>query len=213
MRTISLLGRARLSTLYTRLFLALFAFSMVACPKEQEIKSAGEIPATTPEAVSTVGEGDLLSIRVMGEPDLSGDYRVSRDGNISFPWLEKIQVGGLLPSEVQQKIVQGLKDGYIRDPQVVVDIREANSKKIFVFGQVRTPGTFRYKDHMTVMEVITLAGGLGADADPSKAYITRARDGNEITYKININNIAVGKEKNVELVPGDILTVPQRYAL
>jgi protein involved in polysaccharide export with SLBB domain len=196
------------------LLLFLLSLSLLACNKNKDlISSGGDIPQNEQQSYATVGPNDLLSIRVIGEADLSGDYRVSNDGTITFPWLQTIPVSGFLLGEIQDKIAKGLRDGYIRDPQVIVDIKEANSKKIYVFGQVRTPGTFRYKDHMTVIELVTLAGGLSADADPSKAYITRVRDGVEVTYIVRINDISVGKARNDELAPGDILTVPLRFSL
>jgi protein involved in polysaccharide export with SLBB domain len=196
------------------LLLFLLSLSLLACNKNKDlIASGGDIPQNEQQSYATVGPNDLLSIRVIGEADLSGDYRVSNDGTITFPWLQTIPVGGFLLGEIQDKIAKGLRDGYIRDPQVIVDIKEANSKKIYVFGQVRTPGTFRYKDHMTVIELVTLAGGLSADADPSKAYITRVRDGVEVTYIVRINDISIGKARNDELAPGDILTVPLRFSL
>jgi protein involved in polysaccharide export with SLBB domain len=196
------------------LLLFLLSLSLLACNKNKDlIASGGDIPQNEQQSYATVGPNDLLSIRVIGEADLSGDYRVSNDGTITFPWLQTIPVGGFLLGEIQDKIAKGLRDGYIRNPQVIVDIKEANSKKIYVFGQVRTPGTFRYKDHMTVIELVTLAGGLSADADPSKAYITRVRDGVEVTYIVRINDISIGKARNDELAPGDILTVPLRFSL
>ena len=196
------------------ILLLLLSVSLLACNKNKDlVTSGGDIPQDEQQTFATVGANDLLSVRVVGEPDLSGEYRVSTDGTITFPWLQTIPVSGLLLGEIQEKIAKGLREGYIRDPQVIVDIKEANSKKIYVFGQVRTPGTFRYKDHMTVIEVVTLAGGLTADADPSKAYITRVRDGVEAVYIVNISDISVGKARNDELAPGDILTVPLRFSL
>jgi protein involved in polysaccharide export with SLBB domain len=195
------------------LLFILIVLSLACHKKGDNLPALGEIKENDAPAIATVGPGDLLSVRVVGEADLSGEYRVNEDGSITFPWLKTIQVNGLLPGEIQNKIAAGLQDGYIRDPQVIVDIKEANSKKVYVFGQVRSPGTFRYKDHMTVIEVVGLAGGLSSDADPSKAYITRVRDGVEAVYTVRINDISVGKARNVELAPGDILTVPLRFAL
>jgi polysaccharide export outer membrane protein len=186
--------------------------ALLGCPKGQQVNSAGDVPQEETPAIATIGAGDLLAIRVVGEADLSGDFRVSADGTITFPWLQTISVKGLLPSEVQSKIAQGLRDGYLRDPQVIVDVREANSQKLYVFGQVKAPGTFRFKDHMTVIEVITLAGGLTSDADPNRAYVTRVRDGVEVVYTVRVGDIVIGKARNVELLPGDILNVPLRFA-
>lgn len=196
-----------------RFFLFLLAaLACLGCPKEKEIQSAGDIPQEESAPYATVGPGDLLSVRVVGESELTGEYRVSSDGTITFPWLQKISVGGLMLGEIQDKIVVGLKNGYLRDPQVIVDVKEANSQKVYVYGQIKSPGTYRYKDHMTVVEIVTLAGGLTADADPNKAYVTRNINGKETVYTVRINDIVTGKARNEELNPGDILYVPLRYA-
>src|SRR5262245_7231270 len=124
-----------------RFFLILLIAVSLGCKKESAIQSAGDIPQDeTSAAYATVGPGDLLSVRVVGETDLSGEYRVSADGTITFPWLQKISVGGLMLGQIQEKIAEGLRNGYLRDPQVIVDVREANSQKIFVYGQVKSPG-------------------------------------------------------------------------
>jgi protein involved in polysaccharide export with SLBB domain len=181
----------------------------MACHPPAPVASS-DVPMEEVQAIATVGPNDLLSIRVVGEAELSGDYRVGPDGTITFPWLQQIPVAGLLPQEIQEKIATGLRAGYLRDPQVIVDVREANSKKVYVFGQVKSPGTFRYKDHMTVIEAITLAGGVTVEAQPNQTTITRVRDGVEVTYPIRINDIVRGQARNVELLPGDIVNVPLR---
>lgn len=182
---------------------------LAACAHPVAVAS-GDVPPEEAPVASTVGPNDLLNIRVVGEDELSGDYRVAADGTITFPWLNQVPVAGLLPGEIQARIANGLRDGYLRDPQIIVDIREANSNKIYVFGNVKSPGTFRYKDHMTVIEAITLAGGLTVEADANRASITRVRDGVEATYAVRITDIVEGRARNVELLPGDILNVPLR---
>jgi protein involved in polysaccharide export with SLBB domain len=190
---------------------SLILFCLFGCPPAAPVlKSAGDVPQEESSAYATVGPSDLLQIRVVGEQALSGEYRVSPKGSISFPWLGDIAVNGLLAGEIQTKLSEGLKAGYLRDPQVIVDIKEANSQKIYVFGQIKSPGTFRYKDHMSVIEAIALAGGLTVEADGNNVTVTRVRDGVEVTYNVRINDIAVGKARNVELLPGDILNVPLR---
>jgi polysaccharide export outer membrane protein len=193
-----------------RPLLAFFLLALSGCPQQQPLASASDIASESRPPVATVGPGDLLSVRVVGEESLSGAYRVSPDGAISFPYLREIPVAGLLPGEIQEKIAEGLRDGYLRDPQVVVDVQESNANKVYVFGYVKTPGTFRYKDHMSVVEALTLAGGPTPDGDANQTTITRLRDGVEVTYTVPVNNIVKGQARNVELLPGDILNVPLR---
>jgi protein involved in polysaccharide export with SLBB domain len=182
----------------------------VAC-NPPPVVTAGDVPQEDTAAYALVGVNDLLTVRVVGEESLSGDYRVSAEGTITFPWLKDIAVAGLQPGEIQEKIAQGLRDGYVRDPQVIVDVKESNSKKIYIFGKVKSPGTIRYKDHMTILEAVTVAGGPAEDGDVNKTTITRNQGGNELVYTVRVKDIVAGKARNVELLPGDIVNVPQSW--
>src|SRR5438477_921134 len=83
-----------------------------------------------------VGSEDTFDVRVYGEPELTGTFRVATDGTIDYPLVGRIQVSGLRTGEIQQLLVTRLRDRILKDPQVVVTIKERNSQKITVFGQV-----------------------------------------------------------------------------
>jgi protein involved in polysaccharide export with SLBB domain len=86
----------------------------------------------------------------------------------------------------------------------------APDSKLYIFGQVTTPGSYPYKAHITVIELVGLVHGFSAEAEPNKAFITRVRDGAEVVYIVHIADISIGKARNIELSPGDILTIPLR---
>ncbi len=158
---------------------------------------------------SALGAGDVFEVRVYGEPELSGVYRVGPQGDIVFPLCRKVEVGGLSANATAEKLRACLAAGYIRSPQVSVLIKEYNSKKIFVFGEVQRPGTFVYEDGMTVIQAVTLAGGFTKSASQNSTSVTRIVDGQEIKLKIAVQDIALGKMPNVVLKPGDIVFVPE----
>jgi len=153
--------------------------------------------------------GDVLEVQVFQDKALSSTHMVGNDGGISFPLLGKLVVRGLTPNQVADLIRTKLAEGYIRDPVVSVLLKESNSKKIFVFGQVRAPGTFPYDDNMTVVQAITLAGGFSDIADKDKTYVTRLQEGAERKYTIPISKILDGRRRNFPLRPGDIVFVPE----
>jgi polysaccharide export outer membrane protein len=158
---------------------------------------------------SALGAGDVFEVRVYGEPELSGVYRVGPQNDIVFPLCRRVEVGGLSANAAAEKLRTCLADGFIRNPQVSVIVKEYNSKKIFVFGEVQKPGTFVFEDGMTVVQAVTLAGGFTKSASQNNTSVTRLVDGQELKLKVAVQDIALGKMPNVVLKPGDIVFVPE----
>ena len=158
---------------------------------------------------ATLGPGDVFEVRVFQEPDLSGVYRVGSDGTIYFPLCGTIGVAGLQGAEVGEELEHCLAAGYLKRPQVSIYVKEFNSKKVFVFGEVQHPGTFPYEDNMTIVQVITLAGGFTGHADKNNASVARLVKGQEQRFKVPVVDIGQGRSPNFELRPGDIVFVPE----
>ncbi len=157
---------------------------------------------------ATIGPDDVFEVKVYGDKDLSGIYRVGPEGTILFPLVGKIKVVGLTSSEVAELIAKKLSK-YVRQPYVSVYMKEFNSKKVFVFGEVKKPGTFRYEDNMTIIQAITMAGGFTARAAANKTSVTRLLNGKEYQVVVPVEDIAEGKRRNFFLQPGDIVFVPE----
>ncbi len=162
-------------------------------------------------ASNTLAANDLLEVRVYQEPDLSGVYRVDGDGHIDFPLCGKVQVGGVTASGAAEAITHCLKNGFVRRPQVSALVKEFNSKKVFVFGEVSKPGSFAYEDGMTIIHAISQAGGLTRSAAKNSVNVTRVVDGKEVKLPVKVEDIVIGREKNFQLVPGDIIFVPESF--
>jgi polysaccharide export outer membrane protein len=158
---------------------------------------------------SALGAGDVFEVRVFEEPDLSGAYRVSSDGGIDFPLCGRVTVGGLSANEAAAAIKACLAPRYLKNPQVSVFIREFNSRKVFVFGEVQKPGTFTYEDNMSVVQAVTLAGGFTRLAAKNSCTVTRVIDGQEKRIKVPVEDVGAGRAPNFLLQPGDILFVPE----
>ncbi len=161
------------------------------------------------ESVMALGPGDVFDVHVFQDAELSGSFMVGQNGKIHFPLVGAIQVAGLTPNAAADAIRTRLQDGYIRDPVINVFVKQRNSKKVFVFGKVRKPGTFNFESGMTVVQAITLAGGLAESAATDRTRITRREEGRERRYTVAISAILDGHAPNFALRPGDIVFVPE----
>ncbi len=167
--------------------------------------------APTAMTANTLAVNDLLEVRVYQETDLSGVYRVSPTGNVDFPLCGKVQVADKTASGAAEAITDCLKGGYVRRPQVTVLVKEFNSKKVFVFGEVSKPGSFTWEDGMTIVHAISQAGGLLRTASKNNVNVTRVVNGREEKLPVKMEDIVIGREKNVALRPGDIIFVPESF--
>ncbi|MFL5345626.1 MAG: polysaccharide biosynthesis/export family protein [Hyalangium sp.] len=173
------------------------------------LPSEAEAHAAAGQA-STLGPGDLVEVRVFQEPDHSGVWRVSPEGTIDYPLCGKVALAGRTSSTAADALRECLAR-YLRRPQVSVLIREYNSKKIFVFGEVQKPGTFPYDGEMSIIQAITLAGGFTKTAAQNSTHVTRLVNGQERKIRVPVEDIGVGREKNFLLQPGDIVFVPESF--
>ena len=176
-------------------------------------RGAATVPAVDETAVavgaSSLGAGDVIEVRVYGEPELSGVYQVGQEGDVTFPLCQRVPVGGLSANGAAAKLRECLSSGFMRDPQVSVLVKEYNSKKVFVFGEVQKPGTFVYEDGMSIVQAVTIAGGFTKTAARNSTSVTRRVRGQEVKVKVSVQDIALGKAPNFTLEPGDIVYVPE----
>ncbi len=155
-----------------------------------------------------VGPGDVLEVSVVGEPMVTGPVTVGPDGNIVIPLIGQVSVNGLTLPQVTDKITAALK-GFIRDPQVVVAIRQAAPRRQFVYllGQVAKPGVYEMQDGWAVAELIAVAGGPAPGAALSRAFILRKSE----SIPVNLEQLLIdgNTSANVPLSSGDLVIVPE----
>jgi protein involved in polysaccharide export with SLBB domain len=157
-----------------------------------------------------LGVDDAFTVRVYGEPEMSGDYRVGTDGTIDFPLAGRIVVKDLGVREVQQEIVRRLKAGYLLNPQVTVMVKEWNSRKVSVLGQVSRPGPVPYFPNMTIVDAIASAGGFTGIAAKNSVNLRREVTGKVEMRTFPVADIAEGRSPNVPILPGDVVVVQER---
>jgi protein involved in polysaccharide export with SLBB domain len=162
----------------------------------------------TPE--ERLGIDDVFEVRVFGEPDLSATYRVAADGTIDYPFVGRISVIGMRSGDVQEIIASKLKEGYLKNPQVSLMVKEWNSRKVSVIGQVQKPGSVAYFPNMTIVDAIAAAGGFTGIASKNAVTLRREAKGSVESKTCRVADISEGRAPNVVLRPGDILVVEER---
>jgi protein involved in polysaccharide export with SLBB domain len=172
-------------------------------------------PSTKPVVESNdpadrVGIDDTFDVRVYGETELTGTFRVATDGTVDYPLAGRISIVGLRTGEIQQLLVARLKDRYLKDPQVVVTIKDRNSQKISVLGQVAKPGQVSYYPNMTIVDAIANAGGFTGIAAKNSVNLRREVGGSVQTTIYRVADISEGRSPNVMVLPGDVLVVDER---
>jgi len=168
--------------------------------------SAGEV--SLPE--DRIGMDDTFDVRVYGEAELSGTFRVATDGTIDYPLVGRVQVSGLRTGEIQKMLVAKLKDRILKDPQVVVTVKDRNSQKISVLAQVSKPGQVSYYPNMTIVDAIASAGGFTGIAAKNSVNLRREVAGRIETRVFPVADISEGRSPNVQVLPGDVLVVDER---
>jgi polysaccharide export outer membrane protein len=163
-----------------------------------------------PSNAYAIGIGDVLEISVWKNPELAVTTPVRPDGRISVPLLGDIQASGMTPLALRQTLTDRFKE-YVTAPGVSVVIKEINSRKVFVTGEVENPGAFDLQPRTKLMQVIAMAGGLTPYAKKKVIVLRDSRDGREDRrFEVDIAAIVSGKRAsdNLVLLPGDTVVVP-----
>ena len=171
------------------------------------VKVSGEVAADSDTYV--IGPEDVLSINVWREEALTRQVPVRSDGNISLPLIDEIHAAGLTPLQLKGKLTLRLKE-FIDNPNVSVIVAQANSQKVYVSGEVRTPGVYPLRGETTLLQVIPMAGGFTEWADQKKILIIRKEAGKDKRMVVNYKKIVSGEDVsyNIILKPGDTIIVP-----
>ena len=162
-----------------------------------------------------IGVDDMLQINVWKNPDISVTVPVRPDGKISVPLVGDVVAGGKEPMEVAKEIKKALSK-YIREPQVAVILTQLNShefiSRVRITGAVNTPSSIPFRQGMTVLDAMLQAGSLNDFAAANSARLYRKEGKETIQYDIYLNDILNSGqlETNYMLLPGDIITVPER---
>lgn len=156
-----------------------------------------------------IGAGDVLGINVWREPEMSRSVPVRPDGKISLPLLGEFQASGLTPTQLQAKLAKQLAT-LVTNPEVTVIVEQIKSQKFNIMGEVAHPGEFPLTKPMTVLDAVSIAGGLKDFAKAKKMYVLRrSQDGTTVRIPVNYKNAIRGSAKeNFEIQERDTIVVP-----
>jgi len=157
-----------------------------------------------------VGPGDMLDILVWKEPEVSSTVPIRPDGKISLPLINDLEVTGKTPLEIQAIVIEKLTP-FINSPNVTVTVRQVNSKKVYILGEVAHTGAFQILQPTTVLQILTEAGGLRPFAKEKDIYVLRVgANGQQQKFRFNYKDVIKGQkmEQNIILEPGDTIVVP-----
>jgi polysaccharide export outer membrane protein len=178
-------------------------------------------PSTTERKNYVVGAQDVLKVTVFDEPQLSGTFRVDTDGAFTYPFLGRIKAVGQTLRTIESDLARLLADGYVRRPQVAIEVEQYRSRSIFVVGEVRSPGKYPLSGEMTLIEALAQAGSTtqAAGAEVLVLRPSEAADGTQLepgatpanrTTRVNLSDLQSGKVLNdVILREGDTVFVPK----
>lgn len=143
--------------------------------------------------------GDRVRVTVFEQESLTNAYSIDKAGYLAFPLIGKIPARGRTTEDVRQAIAGALRDGFLRDPDVSVEVEQYRA--FFVMGEVTTGGQYSYVPGMTAQNAIAIAGGFNSRADRRTVDITRQVNGKVITGRVLVSD---------PVLPGDTITVRER---
>jgi polysaccharide biosynthesis/export protein len=190
--------------------LALVLLAALGLGNEAMARAQDRAVAADQRANYVIGPDDVLSVLFWRDKDMTADVVVRPDGKISLPLINDIQAGGLTPSELCEA-VKAVARRYVEDPSVTVVVKQINSRKLFITGQVEKPGPYPMGGPTTVLQLIATAGGLREFADGKRILIMRTdKTGKQTGRLFNYRQVTEGKNlaQNIELQPGDTVVVP-----
>ena len=159
-------------------------------------------------APTVLGPEDVFTVQVYQQESLTGEYRLDSNGDFTYPLVGAVHLAGATPTEAAHVLAQLLSEGFLIDPQVSISVKEFNSRKVSVIGQVTKPGRYAYHEGMTLVEAIAIAGGTTDSAILRTIQVTRNR-GDAARFEVRFRDITQGKEPPFMLVPGDIVFVDE----
>lgn len=165
-------------------------------------------------AVAVLGPGDTLYVTVYGHPELSSQITVDVDGRIVVPFIGSIRAADMSPSDLGENIAASLRHGgYLREPQVVVEVVKVRSRMVSVLGQVQNPGRYPIESHLSILELLAMAGGPKELADDTALVLRRGNtpDDAQVRIPVPVGNRQMPSRQiqNMQLQAGDVVYLPQ----
>ena len=157
-----------------------------------------------------IGPKDLLELTVIGFEELNKRFRVSEDGKITLPYLGDVTVEGMTRSDLEKKLGRLLEEKYLQNPQVTIMIVEYQSRRVFLIGAVAHSGPYELMGRLTLLKLISQAGGLTPEAGNEIIIIRQLSEGSKTSLKISVDDLLLKGDPSLDvpLQPDDIVSIP-----
>ena len=172
-------------------------------------------PAPQPSLEYMVGSQDRLSITVVDEPNLTRVVTVGGDGSFDYPFIGQVKAGGLTIRAIQQDVTSRLKERYLKNPQVSIEVESYRSQVVYVWGQVKMPGAVTLMGNISLTEALAKAGSPTPDAGSYIEINRRPRSAaadpaaKPAAERVNMSELQNGRAQNILLADGDTVFVPK----
>ncbi len=209
-------------------------------PPQSSYQVSGDATSSSvivsPKEEYRIGASDVIDIQVVSLPEMTRTWRVEADGTIALPYLGIVRAADKPARQLAKEIADGLRGDYLVDPQVTVIVKQVNSRTFFIQGAVRSPGVYQITGRPSLLELITVAGGLSKSYGATAFIIRRVKRPEKTSetanpqtddkssgepsesdgmpqfelIKANINGLLRGNfEQNIPVEPGDIVHIPE----
>jgi polysaccharide export outer membrane protein len=193
----------------------LFAALLSGCANKQLYPPAPAKADGASDWNYLLGPGDSVGVFVWGNPEVSGTFTIRPDGKMTMSLAEDLPATGKTPTQLARQIEKVLSK-YIQDPIVTVTVGGGvgpYSQQIRVLGQATKPQTLSYREHMSLLDLMIAVGGITDFAAGNRASILRVVDGKPQQFGVRLDDLIKDADvsANVELRPGDVLIIPERW--
>ena len=164
-----------------------------------------------PAYSTTLGPSDEFELRILPARELPVSYQVQPDGSVSIPYVGRLEVAGLEPHQIEAKVREQLIEQKIyTDPSVSVVVKTYRSKRVQILGQIKKPDSYPFEPGMSLLRLISLAGGFTELADDDSVTIRRKlKDGQVKIVELSVDDIIANRIPDVPLQAGDSINVPK----
>jgi polysaccharide export outer membrane protein len=195
---------SRVSRLSILFMLLLFGL-VTNLPSNALAQSQSAAPAAAAESAASassyvLGPNDRIRLKVYGEADITGEYEIDSNGQVSIPLAGHIGAAGLTTKQLERSITSALAKGIVRDPRVNVEV--ALYRPYYILGEVKKGGEYPYRLGLTVMDAVASAGGFTYRANENKVFLRRSGASAEEVYAL---------DAPILVFPGDNIRVPERF--
>jgi protein involved in polysaccharide export with SLBB domain len=183
-------------------------FATLGCSGMQPAVTSSQMAADPPPK-ETLVSGDEVEVKFFYTPDLNEKQLIRPDGTITLQLVGKVAAQGKTPRELRYDLIR-LYTPELKKPEIEVLVRNKSDRKVYVGGEVKTPGTLEMKGDLTVLEAIKQAGGfVRPGADIRNVLVVRQRDGKQSGCVLNLQKAMEGQEEPLFLLqPRDVVYVP-----